>query len=345
MTIQIREHTDVLPERWDSFVLGHTEGTWYHQSAWFHLIKDHYGHQAYYLSAWSDDEMVGGLPLFLVHTRFFGRILVSIPYACYGGPCASNAEASEALIARAIELARNLKVDYLELRNKQALERKDLVSKDFKYTYALNLKQSNADRWFSLNKEIRQKIFKALELGCSVIHGREELMDEFYAIYCRRMKELGSPAYARGFFQRVLKQYEQKAHIILIRQGETVLAGGLWIQNGLHAELPWSASTQKYFSTHAVYLMYWRLMLSAVDAGCESFDFGTSNKGSGVEAFKLKWGMIPRKLGWQYWTRNQGPVPDLSPHNPRYSIAIAIWKCLPLKLTQWLGPILVKGLP
>jgi hypothetical protein len=50
-------------------------------------------------------------------------------------------------------------------------------------------------------------------------------------------------------------------------------------------------------------------------------------------------------LYWHYWVRPGGKVPDLSPANPKYRVAIDIWKRLPLSVTNRIGPAIVRNIP
>jgi len=40
-----------------------------------------------------------------------------------------------------------------------------------------------------------------------------------------------------------------------------------------------------------------------------------------------------------------GELPDLSPANPKYRAAIAVWTRLPLAITNLIGPHIVKSIP
>jgi hypothetical protein len=43
--------------------------------------------------------------------------------------------------------------------------------------------------------------------------------------------------------------------------------------------------------------------------------------------------------------RNGGTLPELNPKNPKYQMAIKIWKKLPVPITKIIGPKIVKNLP
>ena len=90
--------------------------------------------------------------------------------------------------------------------------------------------------------------------------------------------------------------------------------------------------------------MYWALMCHAAARGVKVFDFGRSKVGTGSFSFKKHWGFEPEQLGYQYHLVRSLEVPDLSPMNPKYRAMIAVWKRLPLWLTQAVGPIIARSL-
>jgi FemAB-related protein (PEP-CTERM system-associated) len=91
--------------------------------------------------------------------------------------------------------------------------------------------------------------------------------------------------------------------------------------------------------------MYWELMRRSCEAGIRIFDYGRSREGTGSYRFKKHWGFTPEPLYYQYHLVRQSEMPDLSPGNPKFRLAIAIWKRLPTALTRVIGPILARGLP
>ncbi len=48
---------------------------------------------------------------------------------------------------------------------------------------------------------------------------------------------------------------------------------------------------------------------------------------------------------WSYWVREGCGVPELSPRNPKFRLAIEIWKRLPLPLTKVIGPPIIRNIP
>ena len=62
------------------------------------MVEKTYKHKPIYLIAKEDGEMKGVLPLFLMQSMLFGKKLVSVPFAPYGGVCADNETIENALI-------------------------------------------------------------------------------------------------------------------------------------------------------------------------------------------------------------------------------------------------------
>ena len=92
-------------------------------------------------------------------------------------------------------------------------------------------------------------------------------------------------------------------------------------------------------------LLYWEVLRYAIQQGYQHFDFGRSTVDSGTYRFKKQWGAKAKQLYWHYWLADGQPLPKLSPDNPKYRLAIAVWKKLPLIVANQLGPGIVKNLP
>ena len=88
--------------------------------------------------------------------------------------------------------------------------------------------------------------------------------------------------------------------------------------------------------------MYFALMRHARQRGCDSFDFGRSKVGTGAAAFKKNWGFEGRPL--VYASRSVHGPRALNPLNPKYALMIALWKRLPVRVAQIVGPPIARGL-
>src|SRR5690349_11755534 len=100
--------TDADAQRWDAFVSASADGSFYHRFAWRKLNELSLGHRSFYLGAQRDGQLIGVLPLVAVNSRLFGKILCSMPFVNYGGPCTADADAAALLLDEAQKLTREL---------------------------------------------------------------------------------------------------------------------------------------------------------------------------------------------------------------------------------------------
>ena len=110
-------------------------------------------------------------------------------------------------------------------------------------------------------------------------------------------------------------------------------------------EIPWASTIKDVNHLSVNMLLYWEVLKFAVDNQYQYFDFGRSSKDSGTFRFKQQWGAIPKQCYWHYWLKNNAEMPSLNPNNPKYKLVISLWKKLPVSVTKYIGPNIVKSLP
>src|SRR6476660_6949394 len=144
-----------------------------HHPSWLKTLQAGLGHSSFLLEARADDDRaLGWLPLALVQSKLFGRFLVSLPYLTSAGIASDDAAAGYALIERAVQLADELDVRYLELRHEQEWRHPALThSVTTKAHLRLPLPQSSDDLWHNLDAKVRNQIRKAQKNDLSVHWG------------------------------------------------------------------------------------------------------------------------------------------------------------------------------
>src|SRR5215472_13105334 len=85
--------------RWNDFVAAHPDGTFFHQVAWKRVTEKTYGFEPHYFYAERGGTITGVAPAFLTSSWLSGKALLSLPFAVYGGVCASDRESESALVA------------------------------------------------------------------------------------------------------------------------------------------------------------------------------------------------------------------------------------------------------
>jgi FemAB-related protein (PEP-CTERM system-associated) len=105
--------------RWDAFVESAPRATFFHRVAWRGILEQVLGHRCHYLYAERHGVITGVLPLTEMRSRLFGHALISTPFCVYGGVVAGDPDSEAQLIQAATALADELRVDYLELRERE----------------------------------------------------------------------------------------------------------------------------------------------------------------------------------------------------------------------------------
>jgi FemAB-related protein (PEP-CTERM system-associated) len=315
------------------------------RAAWLSVLADGLRHTPYCLEASEDGRTCGFLPLADVRSLLFGRFLVSLPYLNSAGVMADRPAVALGLINRAVALADELNVRYLELRHEQPVEHPALGARmTGKVHMRLPLPARGDELWEGLDAKVRNQVRKAQKCGVTVAWGGAELLADFYAVFSRNMRDLGTPAYGRSLFAAVLRHFPGQAEFCVARAGGRPVAAALLLHGEGVSEVPSASSLREHNSTCANMLLYWHLLERAVQRGQGVFDFGRSSADSPTHRFKKQWGAEPSPATWQYYVR-QGSIAAVRPDNPRYSRMIRLWQRLPVALTRLIGPPIVRGIP
>ena len=60
------------------------------------------------------------------------------------------------------------------------------------------------DLWKDTDRKVRNQVRKAQKEGLVVQEGGEELVDDFYSVFSRNMRDLGTPVYPKRLFAETL---------------------------------------------------------------------------------------------------------------------------------------------
>jgi len=332
-------------ERWDAFVASVPTAHGYHLAGWSPVIQQSFGQRVYSLLSEGPGGAIDGvLPLARLKSQLFGDFLVSLPYLNYGGPCALSHEVEAALIREATEIARHEGVDYLELRLTEA-EGFGLQVKTSKVAMRLSLPGDAETLWKGLGSKLRNQVNRPIKEGMVARVGGEEELESFHHVFSVNMRDVGTPVYGRKFFQNVLRQFPASARICTVYLHEQPVASGFVFGFRDTLEIPWASALRSANRLAPNMLLYWSALKYACESGYKTFDFGRSSPDTGTYRFKQQWGAKPIPLYWHYWLRNGAPLPQLNPSNPKYQMAINVWKHLPIGLTRLIGPAIVRNIP
>lgn len=329
--------------RWDAFVRARAGASFFHLSGWQRVIAESFGHATYFLYAEAEDgRVVGVLPLAHVASALFGQSLTSLPFASYGGVVADSEEAAERLEREAIDLARQLGVEYLELRQVQA-RKPGRPAQDLYVTFKRAIPPVLDEAMLCIPQKRRNMVRKALKLGLQVVEG--DSLDNFFPAFFENAHNHGTPVLPKRYFRILMEVFGPECEIVSVHDGEGQCVSSilcLYFRDEVLAY--YAGETRAARSTAANDLKYWAVMKRAAARGCTVFDLGRSKKGTGSFEFKRLWDFESQQLHYEYELVGCDSVPQKNPMNAKYTRVIEAWKRLPKPVALWLGPKLVRSL-
>lgn len=328
-----------------AYVSGHADATAYHDPAWLRVINRAFGHETHCLVATDPGGAIAGaLPVAYFSSRVFGRFAVSLPFVNYGGVLADSEAAAQALLDGAITQVRRNGGAHLELRHTRQ-RFAALHARRHKVAMRLPLCATADGQWNALDRKVRNQIRKAEKSGARVSDGGVELLDAFYAVFARNMRDLGTPVYSIRFFAEVLDTFPDRTRVFVVSVADEPVAASLVLWHRDMIEVPWASAIREFNPLCVNVLLYWQMLRFAAERGFAVFDLGRSTPGEGTFLFKRQWGAEPLPLVWEYWSADGHSVRDLSPHNPKFDLAIRSWQRLPLRIATAVGPFIVRNIP
>lgn len=317
----------------------------YADPRWLTVVQRGLRAKPYLLEASSDGQITGLLPLAYVHSRLFGRYLVSIHFFSWAGVAAMDPNTAGVLIDRAIQLADDLDVRHLQLRHITPIDHPKLSTNYCRKTLArLSLEGGEERTWSRLRSTTRTQVRKGSRQNFEISWGKADLVDVFYDVFAANMRDLGTPVFSRRLFQTMLEQFPETVEVCLVRRNGAPVGGGLLVHGPTVSEVPWVSVLRKYRRTAVNSYMYWEMIRRTIERGQQHFEFGRSTIDSPTHDFKKKWGTESIPLNWQFYLR-KGSVDALRPESGKHDRSIRLWQRLPVWLTRIIGPPIARGIP
>ncbi|MFP4244373.1 MAG: FemAB family XrtA/PEP-CTERM system-associated protein [Ectothiorhodospira sp.] len=329
-------------EAWDAFVEGCDEATFFHRAGWRRVLEQAFGHPTHYLCAESGGRIRGVLPLGHVKTRLFGNALISVPFCVYGGVAAEDAEAEGALIRAARDLAGSLGVDYLELRHRRRRLPDWPCKEDLYVTFRKAMDPDPEVNLKAIPRKQRAMVRKGIQRGLVSETGTG--VQRFFPIYADSVRRLGTPVFARKYFQALMDTFGDAAQVTTVSHGGRPVSSVLSFLFRDEVLPYYGGGTMEARSLAAFDFLYWEVMRRACEDGYRLFDYGRSKRGTGSFHFKKNWGFEPEPLYYEYHLVRARAIPDINPLNPRYRRFIQAWKRLPTPVANVIGPRISRGL-
>lgn len=326
--------------RWDVYVGRAPEATFFHRSGWKTVIEQAFGHAARFLYAEEEGEIVGILPLGHIKSMIFGDSLISTPFCVTGGVVADNDAVRQALEARAIELANELSVGYLEMRYEMPVHADWPSKSDLYVSFKKEVDPDPEQNLKNIPRKQRAVVRKGIKAGLQ--SEWDDAVNRLYDAYSQSVHALGTPVFAKKYFQILQDVFGESCSILTVTLDGQLVASVMSFYFRDQVLPYYGGGTSLARKCKGNDFMYWELMRHSCEQGVKVFDYGRSKVGTGAYSFKKNWGFEPQPLYYEYHLVKDNELPNISPTNPKYRMFIDAWKKMPLWMTRMIGPHIVK---
>ncbi len=310
---------------------------------WLHALAAGLGHRPYCITAHKGERLCGLLPLAEISSLLFGKHIVGLPYVSTGGIQATSGDVATQLADTAVQLADERGVRHLQLRHEMPVEHPALVSGVASKVHMRLALPTDAELlWKAFNAKVRNHIRKSQNQSFSVEWGTEALLNDFYAVFSQNMRDLGTPVFSRRLFLAMLQHLPTE--LCVVREGRLPIAAGVVLHGPRMSQVLSASSLRSHNARCPNMLLYWNLLVRSCERGQATFDFGRTTINSNTYRFKAQWGAQPVPTAWQFYVR-RGQPGDMRPEQSGFRLATKVWQRLPLPLTRWIGPSIIRGIP
>jgi len=332
----------MTPKEWNSIVTTHQDAKIYHLYEWGILLNTIHDHRIFYLK-----ENTAVLLLALVNSPLFGKRLISLPFADYGGPIANDLEDLRKILERTKQLAKNLNVDYVEIRApplkyQSILGEHGFTKRENYFTFIIELDRSIEDLWAGIGKKNRNMVRKAKRSGIRIKEAEnKEDLRVFYYLYLKTMKKLGSPPQPYSYFKKIWDLFYPDHLLIPIAMLDNIpIAAGLFFLYKDKIHYAYGCSLKDYLTYGPNNLILWYVIEWGNKRGFKSLDLGRTRKNAGNVLFKKRWGgeKVSMPYFYLFHKKELNELPEI-----RYKLISRMWaKFMPEIIANRIGPLIIK---
>ncbi|HQQ06959.1 MAG TPA: GNAT family N-acetyltransferase [Candidatus Omnitrophota bacterium] len=327
--------------KWDAYAVKHPRSTVYHLSAWRKIAVRNYGAVDRSIVCMDGDRIAGLVPLLRVQRFGGGNYLTSGIFGAYDGILADSAQVRDLLIDETVRIAGRDASSFAVIKDYAEGEYPGFVTNHDYVTYVLDLTGGRDAAWKRLQCNTRNHVRKGQKTGVTCDIGTGKLAD-FLRIYAVNIRDLGTPFPGAGFFEDLIREFNDHAAIVTVSHGQKALGAGLLLDFKDTMYIPFSATLKAYREYCPGNVLFWEAIEYACSRGCGYFDFGRSSLNSGTAQFKKQWGASDRQLYYKYRMSEGKRQQTFNPNDPQYRACSALWRLLPVWAANRIGPALIR---
>jgi hypothetical protein len=345
--------------RWQGFVGDHPDGLIYHHPAWVDVLTREYRRQVVCLGCVDEGGRLQGiLPLMrtrglpFVKSAATGSRLSSLPRTPFAGPLSLSQRASEALVAAAIDMARDQPGTRLEVKGAPAADPNladGLVCAPWRLNYVLELPELADNLRFGDSRNharIKWAVNKAARNGVQVREA-ETLHDlrTWYRLYVGTMQSHAVPQRPYRLFRNAWHLMRPRGLMRLVVAERidgvrpTIIAGSMFLMFGRTVFYAFNGCGREGRSLRANDVIQWEAIHRACREGYRQYDLGEVVEAQeGLHDFKGKWGAQARRLYRFYYPSSAGVAATAHESSgPLGRLVRGAWRHLPWRVTAQLG--------
>jgi FemAB-related protein (PEP-CTERM system-associated) len=344
---RIIEYSDEYKDSWNKFV--NEYGNIFHLIEWKEILEAAFGYRSLYLMAIDEsDKIAGVIPMILCRNLLMKKAAVSLPFVNYLDICCRDKETFRFIIGFIKDMPVKYRTDYAEVRLMgQEDEEAEVFIDKGNYTFLLPLVGGEEQVMSLSSGSNRNHTKKTAKNKWFSVSFEDKGLEDFYRVYCRTVKRLGSPAPAYGFFSSIRRLLPDNTVILTAKDNDNdrVIGGMflfLWKDTVYYY---WGGALTEYNRKYINNFMYWEAAKYGISKGFKFLDLGRSPYGSGTYKFKEQWGAGPVQLKYCRFgkdLRQDSGEKGIAVKKENFRLFISMWKHMPGPVTKVIGRHLIK---
>jgi serine/alanine adding enzyme len=342
VSTDIVDKDKVCLDKHEKYISSHVESTPFHTIAYAEIIRREYGLSSKIVTFYKRNIICGLVILYNCPTFPYGNKLTELIFSgSYDGILCDKDVLKEDLIKILKRDVSKLPLIEIKISKKHAEKLTDDL-KSVYVNYNLNLLDDIEDIWTNkVDQKARNQVRKASKNGLQFLLQGIEGIEEFYDVYRRTMKCLGSPCLSYGFFKKIALQFPDEVKISIVKLNDRPISVLFNILTPGKIHNVWAGSLFEYRKYCPNYLNYWELIKWCKSNDVYNFNFGRSILNSTHESFKKQWGAQKTDLFYYDVSRNKHST-TINTKNNLVLIFNKLWRASPYFCTDILNDFFLK---
>jgi hypothetical protein len=297
--VEVRTLNPAECSDWDAQVTAHPQSTIFHGSGWARVLRDTYGHQAYYFTLFEGRQLAGMLPVMEVSSWLTGRRGVSLPFTDFCPALQTAGGGERELYERAMDFGRQRRWKFMECRSLNPAWEGSRPSLSF-YGHSIKLGVGLEQLFEGMESAVRRGVRKAEKAGVAVdFDSGEDSMRTFFRLHCGTRRRHGLPPQPWRFFLNIQRHLLKagRGFIATARQESRPLAAAVFLHDDRQALYKFGASDYAFQQMRPNNLLMWAAMKHCAERGLATLNLGrTSLSNEGLRRFKLGLGAAEEEM-------------------------------------------------